>query len=112
MKQFWKKLLKRIILIDILLIIVSLLIFVKDLYILFLFSSMSILILYLSFIIGCLSAIFYYYRYNKENNNLKCSLVFYKKYIERKRHKVNETIQYDEIIKIKSFINLDWQSLI
>ena len=45
MKQFWKKLLKRIILIDILLIIVSLLIFVKDLNILFLFSSMSILIL-------------------------------------------------------------------
>ena len=105
MKQFWKKLLKRIILIDILLIIVSLFAFVKDLNILFLFSSMSILILYLSFIIGYLYTIFYYYCYNKEKNNLKCSLIFYKKYIERKRHKVNETIQYDEIIKIKEDAN-------
>lgn len=65
-KQFFKNSFKKIILIDILLIIVSFFIFIKDLNIIFLFCSMSILILYLNFILICLTTMFNYYHYCKK----------------------------------------------
>ena len=95
-----KKVLKKIILVAILLIAISLIVFIKDLNIIFLFASMSIFILYLSCIIGCLIIIFYYYCYNKNKYSFKYSLIFHKNYIERKGNGINEKISFDDIIEM------------
>lgn len=100
-----KKVLKKIILVAILLIAISLIVFIKDLNIIFLFASMSIFILYLSCIIGCLIIIFYYYCYNKDKYSFKYSLIFHKNYIERKGNGINEKISFDDIIEIKENSN-------
>ena len=100
-KKFYKKTNQIIIFISILIILISILNFIKDFHIIFLIASISVFVIYLDFLIYLFLLLIYYYRYNKQKNELNYTIFFYENQMKRKGRKVEDIIKYEDIEKIK-----------